>query len=272
MGKKCQKCGNELGDTVKFCSKCGSKYEEVVHEEVIYEKPNENKCPECGSTVRKEYKFCTKCGKSLSMQNEEISEKGKIEKATDMLSAGITQAGTVVADGIEKGKEKFNEYQNLSEEEKREKKQQYIESTKEKSAEFVGDVKNFKTLPKKRKKKVIFTIGGILVLLLIFFSTIGNIGGSLTAEEKIEIAKNTVIDYLPAEELLSSGGVAFVLWAADEKFVTAVRDDIKFRFSVNSDGSVYFDGAEKNGDEISPEALSIVLERYYEIGQLSGTL
>lgn len=81
MGKKCQKCGNELGDTAKFCSKCGSKYEEV-----IYEKPNENKCLECGSTVRKEDKFCPKCGKSVAMQNEEteISEKGKEKFVCDV--------------------------------------------------------------------------------------------------------------------------------------------------------------------------------------------
>ena len=268
MGKICLNCGNELSDNAKFCSKCGSKCEEVVQEKKV-----KRMCQKCGHELDEKMKFCPKCG-TLMTNSEKVNqnEKRNIGKTVDMVSEGIPQAVTTITEGLKKGKEKFNEYQNLSEEEKREKKQQYIESTKEKSAEFVGDVKNFKTLPKKRKKKVIFTIGGILVLLLIFFSTIGNKGGSLTAEEKIEIAKNTVIDYLPAEELLSSGGVASVLWAADEKYVTAVRDGIKFRFSVNSDGSGYFDGAEKNGDEISPEALSSVLEQYYEIGQLSGTL
>lgn len=164
MKRICKNCGNELGDNAKFCSKCGSKYEEVVNE-----KPNRDKCPGCGSTLEKEEEFCTKCGTPVGMQNEADSEKRKIEKATDILTVGITQAGTAVADGIDKGKEKFNEYQNLSEEEKREKKQQCIDSAKEKSAEFADDVKNFKTLPKKRKKKIILTICGVLMLLFVLF-------------------------------------------------------------------------------------------------------
>lgn len=238
MSKFCNKCGAELSDNAKFCSKCGSKYEEVEQK-----------------------------------KEENGSEKRTIEKAADKISAGITQAGMVVADSIDKGKEKFSEYQNLSEEEKNEKKQQYIDSAKEKSKEFAGDVKNFKTLTKKRKRKVIFTIGGVFALALVLLSIVGNKGlGSISAEEKIEIAKSIIIDYLPAEDLLSSGGVAHVMWTADENEVNAVRDGITFRFVINSDGSGYFDGAEKYGDEISEEALSAVWNQYYEIGQLSGTL
>ena len=35
MGKICSNCGKELSDNAKFCSKCGSKCEEVVQEKKV---------------------------------------------------------------------------------------------------------------------------------------------------------------------------------------------------------------------------------------------
>ena len=239
MGRQCPNCGKELKDSAKFCGECGNKCEEVVN-------------------IKSE---------------GHVLEEGKIKKNIEKLSSGIIKVESLVSDSLDKGKEKFNKYQDMSDEEKMEKKQRYIDSAKVKSKEFVSDVKSFKRLPKKKKKKVILVLCGILVLFFVFLPISGKKGmKSLSAEEQIELAKNAVIDYLPAEELLSSGGVAHVLWVFDEGYVIAARDGIKFRFSVNSDGIAYFEGAEKNGDEISPEALNAVWEQYYEIGRLSGTL
>ena len=39
MGKICSNCGKELSDNAKFCSKCGSKCEEVVQEKKVKSGP-----------------------------------------------------------------------------------------------------------------------------------------------------------------------------------------------------------------------------------------
>ncbi len=52
----CSKCGNEV--TGKFCTNCGTKYEEVIQEE-----PKVKHCPNCG--VEATGKFCTECGTQI---------------------------------------------------------------------------------------------------------------------------------------------------------------------------------------------------------------
>lgn len=128
MGKICPKCGNELSDGARFCSKCGSKYEEVATV-----KDNMCKCSKCGNELKIGMKFCTKCGTPIN----------------DLEKAG--QDVNVV----------------------------------EKSKEFTGDVKNFKTLPKKRKKKVAIIIGIIVAALFLMFSCVGG------DEDERGIDKNT---------------------------------------------------------------------------------
>ena len=59
-----------------------------------------------------------------------------------------------ISNGVTKGKEKVNEFKNMSGEEKKEKANQYIRFAKEQGKEFIGDVKNFKTFSRKRKQKI----------------------------------------------------------------------------------------------------------------------
>lgn len=128
MGKICPKCGNELSDGARFCSKCGSKYEEVATV-----KDNKCKCSKCGNELKIGMKFCTKCGTPM--------------------------------DDLEKAGQDVN--------------------VVEKSKEFTGDVKNFKALPKKRKKKVAIIIGIIVAALFLMFSCVGG------DEDERGIDKNT---------------------------------------------------------------------------------
>ena len=109
MGKYCSKCGNELSDHAKFCNKCGSEYKKIRQET--------KKCSKCGNDLKEGMKFCPKCG-TLMTDFEKVNqnEKRNIEKAVDMVSEGISQAGTTIAEGLEKGKEMFGEVQKMSSE------------------------------------------------------------------------------------------------------------------------------------------------------------
>ena len=60
MGKICSNCGKELSDNAKFCSKCGSKCEEVVQEKKV-----KRMCQKCGHELDEKMKFCPKCGTEI---------------------------------------------------------------------------------------------------------------------------------------------------------------------------------------------------------------
>ena len=53
---KCPKCQNEVGDTARFCTKCGCNLEEAR----AAMKPKV--CTKCGAELISNAKFCTKCG------------------------------------------------------------------------------------------------------------------------------------------------------------------------------------------------------------------
>lgn len=113
MGKICSNCGNELSDTAKFCGKCGSKCEEGVQEKKV-----KGMCQKCGNELVEKMKFCPKCGTEI--KTVESRDKSKIEQVTEMASSGVMQAGFALAEGVEKSREKFNEIQNMSNEERKE--------------------------------------------------------------------------------------------------------------------------------------------------------
>ena len=181
MGKICSNCGNELSDTAKFCGKCGSKCEEGVQEKEV-----KGMCQKCGNELVEKMKFCPKCGTEI--KTVESRDKSKIEQVTEMASSGVMQAGFALAEGVEKSREKFNEIQNMSNEERKERAKQYVNTAKEKGAEFAGDVKAFKNLSKR--KRVIVTLCGIVVALFIITRFIGN----EPKEEYVVNAARNVVD------------------------------------------------------------------------------
>lgn len=63
-------------------------------------------------------KFCPKCGTEI--KTVESRDKSKIEQVTEMASSGVMQAGSALTEGVEKSREKFNEIQNMSKEERKE--------------------------------------------------------------------------------------------------------------------------------------------------------
>ncbi len=72
MGKQCPNCGKELSDNAKFCSKCGSQYEDLKaekqREEFICQEESKF-CPYCGNRIGLKAKFCSVCGNSLTSNN-----------------------------------------------------------------------------------------------------------------------------------------------------------------------------------------------------------
>ena len=52
--KNCQNCGHKNGDSVKFCTECGTKLVEISP-----------RCPGCGAEIKQKAKFCRYCGYNL---------------------------------------------------------------------------------------------------------------------------------------------------------------------------------------------------------------
>jgi uncharacterized membrane protein YvbJ len=61
--RACPGCGDEVEDTVAFCSKCGHKFEPLpVEEEEEDEDGDVLKCKSCGAEIEEGSAFCGKCG------------------------------------------------------------------------------------------------------------------------------------------------------------------------------------------------------------------
>ena len=77
MGKQCPNCGKELSDNAKFCSKCGSQYEDLKaekqREEFICQEESKF-CPYCGNRIGLKAKFCSVCGNSLTSNNSKQNQ------------------------------------------------------------------------------------------------------------------------------------------------------------------------------------------------------
>ena len=58
--KICPKCGNEVGNYERFCTKCGSS---------LY-----IECPKCGTRLDKSAEFCSNCGAKCKRDYEPLSD------------------------------------------------------------------------------------------------------------------------------------------------------------------------------------------------------
>lgn len=98
----CSKCGAEIADNSKFCTKCGNKVEkpaEPVKEESVVKKESvatgENSpklCSVCGQELLPGAKFCTKCG-----QKQEVETTGQAGKISQSAGQSVGQAAKPAA-------------------------------------------------------------------------------------------------------------------------------------------------------------------------------
>ena len=69
---RCQNCGAELEEGVKFCRECGSK---VIENKKRF-------CRECGTELPEGVKFCPECGANVAQMNEQLAQ-AEAYKETD---------------------------------------------------------------------------------------------------------------------------------------------------------------------------------------------
>ena len=83
---KCTKCGSELKDGQKFCTKCGtpvSANPQAVSKEIAAAAV----CSKCGSPLKPGQKFCTKCGTPAVAPQQTKSQSGEKGWFTDGVRA-----------------------------------------------------------------------------------------------------------------------------------------------------------------------------------------
>lgn len=163
MSKICIDCEHELKDSAKFCGKCGTKVEESVQNEI-----KELKCKKCGFELGADIKFCPECGQP--------------SETTPQIGATVTN---------EMGRNKFKVNEGLSNEELKKAAIQYTNTAKNKTNSLVGDVKNYKMLPKNKKRNIIFALSGLAVIIVVMVSLFFNSGVSDTvvSQAALELAE-----------------------------------------------------------------------------------
>ena len=77
---KCNNCGAEVAEGMKFCCDCGSPL------------PQEKKCVSCGATIALRMKFCPECGAPQSGE----AQKPKFNAAAFAMGDKNVIAGDVV--------------------------------------------------------------------------------------------------------------------------------------------------------------------------------
>ena len=87
---KCSKCGTELKEGQKFCTKCGTPVSANPHT-AAKEADVPAVCPNCGSPVKPGQKFCTKCGASLvEAASAQPGEKGWFTNGVRAVANAVT--------------------------------------------------------------------------------------------------------------------------------------------------------------------------------------
>ena len=88
--KYCSECGHGLFNDAQFCSKCGAKVTNVIHEDVTQdadEESNENICSECGQELEEDSKFCPECGvEVINVIHENSSQDNDGESSENVCS------------------------------------------------------------------------------------------------------------------------------------------------------------------------------------------
>ena len=89
---KCTKCGNELKDGMKFCTKCGTAVSANPQQSAVKQSPSMNVCIKCGNQLKPGQKFCTKCGASVSalQQPAQAGQKGWFTDGVRAVANAVT--------------------------------------------------------------------------------------------------------------------------------------------------------------------------------------
>lgn len=84
---KCIKCGNELREGQKFCTKCGTPVSVNPSTSAPNQVAGGAVCAKCGSPLKSGQKFCTKCGTPAVAPQQTKSQSGEKGRFTDGVRA-----------------------------------------------------------------------------------------------------------------------------------------------------------------------------------------
>lgn len=160
---RCQNCGAELEEGVKFCRECGSK---------VFEN-RKRFCRECGTELPDGVKFCPECGANIALMNEQLAQAESHEESEESWHTVEVEKEATTLPKIPMGfpsgshrtdsKNSFNKGINL---------------------------KPDRAETKKNKKPIAIIIGVIVLLLLL--SSLGRNGKKSDSASKAENSSNTV--------------------------------------------------------------------------------
>ena len=138
MTKECTSCGKICKERAVFCGKCGFEFTP--------------ECEACGCDLKEGAMFCFKCGESVenSGHNNPVTPSHSRGKKTHKQAQG--------------------RYYN---DQSKEKMGQFANTAKERGIGVVEDVRDFRNLPKRKKRNLLIGLGGFvavfaLVMILIF--------------------------------------------------------------------------------------------------------
>ena len=87
---KCSKCGAELKEGQKFCTKCGTPVN-ANPQPVAKQVDSSPVCPKCGTPLKPGQKFCTKCGTPVgSTPQGQPGQKGWFTDGVRAVANAIT--------------------------------------------------------------------------------------------------------------------------------------------------------------------------------------
>ena len=84
---KCENCGAEITDKMKFCSECGTRV------------PTDKECPECNTRCALSAKFCSECGHDFSKSVEIEEDTNDDEDSVDANASSAGQSSNIIENG-----------------------------------------------------------------------------------------------------------------------------------------------------------------------------
>lgn len=170
---KCRNCGNDLRENALFCDKCGTPVEEPI---------KELKCINCGNELREGALFCDKCGTPVEEPIKELKCRNCGNELRDGAlfcdKCGKPFSVNTPNTSVRKTSKQANHKKQKNSATK------YADSIKEKGKGFVGTIKNYKTLPKQKKRNIIIGFSGIIAVIAIILG-ICLITGSSGVSDKV---------------------------------------------------------------------------------------
>ena len=161
--EQCLKCGNQLVEHAKFCTRCGAPIPRYVVPERASQEAESRRmrqCSKCGNQLAEDAEFCTRCGSTIPRyEAPEMASQETVDEARRTSSAAIPQ---------NEASERANQGTGIGE--------RRAGETSGRSRDLIGDTYGFLTDPSSRRYLKVDTAGGVLTVvapILIWSAAVG---------------------------------------------------------------------------------------------------